>query len=86
MDHITPSLKVKFAQSCPTLCDPMNYTVHGILHSRILKWIAFPSPVDLPDPGIKLGSPVLQADSLLTELSEKPTPSSPSKSSNSRDH
>ena len=22
---------VTFAQSCPTLCDPMNYTVHGIL-------------------------------------------------------
>ena len=27
-----------------------------------------PSPVDLPDPGIKLGSPALQADSLPTEL------------------
>ena len=24
-------LKVKVAQSCPTLCDPMDYTVHGIL-------------------------------------------------------
>ena len=23
--------KVKVAQSCPTLCDPMDYTVHGIL-------------------------------------------------------
>ena len=31
-----------------------------------------PSPVDLPDPGIKPGSPALQADSLPTELSEKP--------------
>ena len=28
-----------------------------------------PSPGDLPDPGIKLGSPTLQADSLPTELS-----------------
>ena len=33
---------VKVAQSCPTLCDPMDYTVHGILHARILEWVAFP--------------------------------------------
>ena len=33
--------KVKVAQSCPTLCDPMDYTVHGILQARILEWIAF---------------------------------------------
>ena len=31
-----------------------------------------PSPADLPDPGIKLGSPALQANSLPTELSGKP--------------
>ena len=35
-------LKVKVAQLCPTLCDPMDYTVHGILLARILKWVAFP--------------------------------------------
>ena len=35
-------VKVKVAQSCPTLCDPMYYTVHGILQARILEWIAFP--------------------------------------------
>ena len=29
-------LKVKVAQSCPTLCDPIDYTVHGILQARIL--------------------------------------------------
>ena len=34
--------EVKVAQSCPTLCDPMNYTVHGILQARILEWVAFP--------------------------------------------
>ena len=39
---------------------------------RILEWVAYPSPVDLPDPGIKPGSPALQADSLPTELSGKP--------------
>ena len=34
--------KVKVAQSCPTLCGPVDYTVHGILQARILKWVAFP--------------------------------------------
>ena len=34
--------KVKVAQSCPTLCDPMDYTVRGILQARILEWVAFP--------------------------------------------
>ena len=33
---------VKVAQSCPTLWDPMDYTVHGILQARILEWVAFP--------------------------------------------
>ena len=100
---------MKVAQSCPTLCDPMDYTVHRILQARILEWVTFPffrgssqprdrtqvsfiaggffttwatreaheywsgqpipSPRDLPNPGIEPGSPVLQADSLPTELS-----------------
>ena len=30
-------LKVKVAQSCPNLCDPMDYTVHGIIQTRILE-------------------------------------------------
>ena len=34
--------EVKVAQSCPTLCDPMDYTVHGILQARIQEWIAGP--------------------------------------------
>ena len=51
-----------------TLCDPMDYTAHGILQARILEWVALPSPGDLPDPGIKPGSPALQVDSLSTEL------------------
>ena len=29
--------KVKVAQSCPTLCDPMDYTVHGNLQARLLE-------------------------------------------------
>ena len=35
-------MKVKVTQSCLTLCNPMNYTVHGILQARILEWVAFP--------------------------------------------
>ena len=33
---------VKVAHSCPTLCDPMDCTVHGTLQARILEWVAFP--------------------------------------------
>ena len=34
--------KVKGAQSCLTLCNPIDYTVHGILQTRIVEWVAFP--------------------------------------------
>ena len=36
--------EVKVAQSCLTLCDPVDTvdTVHGILQARILEWVAFP--------------------------------------------
>ena len=32
-------VKVKVTQLCLTLCDPMDYTVHGILQARILEWV-----------------------------------------------
>ena len=35
-------VKEKVAQSCSTLCNPMDYTTRGILHARILQWVAFP--------------------------------------------
>ena len=35
-------MEVKVAQLCPTLCDPMNYTVHGILQAGMLEWVTFP--------------------------------------------
>ena len=46
------------AQSCLTLCDPVDYSlpgssVHGIVQVRILEWFAFPSPGDLLNPGIE---------------------------------
>ena len=36
------SAKVKVAQLCLTLCDSMDYTVHGILQARILEWVTVP--------------------------------------------
>ena len=38
VDSLTPNSK----PTVPTLCDPMDYTVHGILQARILEWVAFP--------------------------------------------
>ena len=35
-------VKVKVIQLCLTLCDPMDYTVHGILQARILELVAYP--------------------------------------------
>ena len=33
--------EVEVAQLCPTLCDPLDYTVHGILLAKILEWVDF---------------------------------------------
>ena len=65
-----------------TLCDPMDYcppgsSVHGILQTRILEWVACPPPGDLPNPGMEPRfpeprSPTLQANSLLSEPTGKP--------------
>ena len=65
------------AQACPTLCDPMDsnrpppppQAPLSMELSRQESWIRlpFPSPGDLPHPGIEFRSPVLQADSLLSE-------------------
>ena len=52
------------AQSCPTLCDRMDYSptgssVHGIFQARILEWVATSYSRDLLVPGIELVSPAL---------------------------
>ena len=59
--------KSEIAQLCLTLCDPMNYSLEAppsMEFSRQEYWsgLPFPSPEDLPHPGIELGSPALQAD------------------------
>ena len=51
---------------------PLGFSVHGILRQEYWSVLPFPSPGDLPDPGIEHGSPALQAVSLLTELPRKP--------------
>ena len=58
------------SQSCPALASPCSHQVPlSIEFSRQEHWsgLPFPSPGDLPDPGIKPGSPILQADSLPSE-------------------
>ena len=65
------------AQSCPTPSDPMDSSLpcSFVEFSRQESWsgLPFPSPGDLPDPGIKPGSPAFQADSLPSEPPGKPT-------------
>ena len=56
------------AQPCPTVCDPVGCSppgssVHGILQKEDWSGLPFPSPGDLPDPGIEPTSPVLQGES-----------------------
>ena len=60
------------AQSYPNLwdsvdCSLISSSVHGILQARILEWLPFPPPGDLPNPGIEPQCPALQADSLPSE-------------------
>ena len=43
---------------------PPGSSVHGIILARILEWLPFPSPGDLPTPGIELMPPAWQAESL----------------------
>ena len=69
---VSLTLKVKVIQLCLTLCDPMDYIVHGILQARILECVAFPFSRGLPNPRIKPRFPAFQADSLPAEPSGKP--------------
>ena len=60
LSTITLVVKSEIAQSCPTLCDPVAYQgPQSMEFSRQEYWseLPFPSPGDLPHPGIKPGSP-----------------------------
>ena len=69
-------------QSCLTLCDPMDYIAHqaplsmGFSRQEYRSGLPFPSPGDLPHPGIKPtlpAAPALQADSLPLRHQGSPT-------------
>ena len=72
---------LRYAQMLSHVClsvTPWTVACHAPLSmgfSRQEYWsgLPFPSPRDLPHPGIKPGSSALQVDSLPTEQSEKPT-------------
>ena len=66
------SESVSPCQSCPTLCDPMDCgppgtSVHRIPRQEYWSRLPFPSPGNLPEPGIEPRSPALQVDSLPSE-------------------
>ena len=77
-----PKTCVLCAQSLqlyPTLCNPMDCSprgssVHGFSRQEYWSGLLCSPPGDLPYPGIKPASPVLQADSLSTEPLRKPRP------------
>ena len=63
--------EVKVIQSYPTLCDLIDYTVHGILQARILEWVAFPFSTGSAQLRIKTG---LLHYRILYQLSHKESP------------
>ena len=64
-------------QSCLTLCNPVDcslpgFSIHRILRQEYWSGLPFPSPGDLPDPGIETRSPALDEDTLTSEPPGKP--------------
>ena len=57
----------------PLDCSQTNSSVHGISQARILKWVPFPSPRDLPSPEIKPASPALADKFFTSEPPRKPS-------------
>ena len=67
------SMKVKVAQLCPTLCDPMDYKVHGILQARILEWVSLSLLQGIfPTQGLQPGLPYCRR--ILYQLSHQESP------------
>ena len=70
----TFNVKVKVAQSCPTLCYPVNCIciVHGILQARILEWVTIPFSRGSSQPRDQTQVSHIAVDSLLSEPLGKP--------------
>ena len=64
---------VNVAQSCPTLCDPMDYAVCGILQARVLEWAAVPFSKGSSQPRDGTQVPGI-AGGLFYQLSHKGSP------------
>ena len=78
-----PTAPSEVAQSCLTLCGPKDYSlpessIHGISRQEYWSGLPFPSPGDLPNPGIEPRSPAVQADSLPSAPPGKPRTTAPS--------
>ena len=72
ISHINYESENEVSQLCPTLCDlvDLDHQAHpsiGFSRQEYCSGLPFPSPGDLPDPGIKSSSPLLQMDPLPSE-------------------
>ena len=54
---INKASEVKVTQSSPTVCEPMDYTVYGILQARVLEWVVFPFSMESSQQGLNPGLP-----------------------------
>ena len=75
LDKAGKKVKVLVAESSLTLEDAIDCSPplsSGFPRQEYWNGLPFPSPGDLPHPGVKLKSPVLQADSLPSEPPDKP--------------
>ena len=69
---VITNLESEVAQSCPTLCNPVDCSlpgssVHGFSRQEYWSGLPFPSPGDLPNPGIEPRSPTLEVDASTSE-------------------
>ena len=70
-------MKVFVTQACPTLCDPMGCSLpgssgYGILQQESWSGLPFPSPGDLPKPGVEPAFPAMAGRFFTTEPPGKP--------------
>ena len=64
MQGLVLSYLMLVTQLCPTLCNPVDYSLcPWISKEEYWRALPFPSPAYLPNPGIEPRSPALQADS-----------------------
>ena len=70
--QMTNKWKMKVTQSCPTLWDPMDYKVYGILQARMLESVAFPFSMGSSQPRDWTQVHLIAGGSLPTEPQEKP--------------